>query len=477
MPDNQAWLEGSHYQGVCMGLSWQERWTGISSGQAPRSLNLSIRQYLNLGVVQDEEGHAQWASEVASYNFISDHSPALQRMTPRLLASGRLPPNSGLGFLDSPLEPARSSSSGTTHPSSPCSSLGPAQPERQPASASLRLSHPTGICADGSKIASSVPAEEGSKGMHFLAATRLRGRPWINDEGALPLETRVAIASQLGHALAQIHSLPCSPPSNNNLGRQQQAGDDQVSARHDAAWEPLLRQLTEKLAGLRKRLADPEGPRGLQGQIPAHIWAQLLQDLPNDAEELLFLASHSHAGTDVLSAKDPLVVAPNAGDKTLKHHECPGSPQAGPDNCHATSTAPSEQASQLLGISTREHGNSAASGQLVTPQITSQLSSLQQDHVHGVKSNVSQTDGDLSASHQQLLVEAAGESDEMCATGTQRPVWLHNDLSCFNVFLHRYVDVKAPDDHLPEVQILDFGDAAPGHPLLDFVVLHVRAFR
>ncbi|KAK9865410.1 hypothetical protein WJX84_005753 [Apatococcus fuscideae] len=56
---------------------------------------------------EDEEGHAQWASEVASYNFISDHSPALQRMTPRLLASGRLPPNSGLGFLDSPLEPAR----------------------------------------------------------------------------------------------------------------------------------------------------------------------------------------------------------------------------------------------------------------------------------------------------------------------------------------------------------------------------------
>ena len=53
------------------------------------------------------------------------------------------------------------------------------------------------------------------------------------------------------------------------------------------------------------------------------------------------------------------------------------------------------------------------------------------------------------------------------------PVWLHNDLSCFNVLLRR----EGPTQALSTIELLDFGDAMPGHPLIDFVVLHVRGFR
>ncbi len=400
--------------------------------------------------------------------------------------------------------------------------------------------------------------------MGFVVATRLTGTPWANEEDALSMQDKLAVARQLGHALAHFHSLPCPDTRSSNMDaastcshgkcstpatpmgtspydipgpqlpsdmlepeisghvahgpraytngvaggvppnvlpeaaaaeppfsidskqqqecmstpactdpdraqslssrqrskswRQQTAGQDL-----DPAWSSLHEHLSEQLKGLQRQMADPEGPDGLAGYFPAHLWQHLHQHLPATAGQLLSppvppgrTNQTIHSAPSLCRDRAHPNPAPPAhtdghpenpasfASAAMRFQMKPGVISDGLSDAHLNASALAN-AAELGNPSSRQSHGAAGGGR---PDSASQ---------HGARQGPACTAARLQGA----------------ANDSWRPVWLHDDLSCANVLLHR----ARPDAALAHVQLLDFGDAAPGHPLTDFVILHVRGFR
>ena len=537
--------------------------------------------------LQDEPGQAEWEAEVTTCQLIAARSPFLHSMTPHLLASGRLPPLSHPPPTHRPAPhtqlcsvPRPSASQGLTRRAGeqPDSSAQQTRPADSSAVAPAPLAGdgdvkglPSGFCVD-SKPSEGPPwpaaglhenptgplPEEGA-GMCFVVATRLTGTPWADVEDALSMQDKLAVARQLGHALAHFHSLPCpaarssnmdaastrfhgrcstpatsmdispydipgpqlpsnmleaevsghiahhsrahtngvavgvlpeaaaaEPPTSTHSKQQQKRMSNPASADpdraqslpsgqrsesrqqqtagqdSDPAWSSLHEHFSEKLKGLQRQMADPEGPDGLAGYFPAHLWQQLHQHLPATASQLLSPpVPPGRINESIHSAQSLCRDSPAPPADTDGHPQNPASFASATMRFHMKQVVigdgPSDaaleglingsalpHAAELGNPSSRQSGG-AADGR---PDSASQLSARQ-----GPACTSARLQG--------------------AAKGSWGPVWLHDDLSCANVLLHR----AGPDAALTHVQLLDFGDAAPGHPLTDFVILHVRGFR
>ena len=571
--------------------------------------------------MQDEEAEAQWTSEVTSYGLIANHSPVLRDMTPRLLVSGCLPPDSLLVSVARAAEPSRS---GLTVPSVGTEKFGANHDE------SFDGVHPTlpanGVHTRPSSMVSfengllgtapvrgpaeaNVPEDKGgSRGMggesevcgkRFLVATRLKGVSWSDVEHSLSLDDRLLLARQLGRALAHVHSLPCPLPPQTGTAKQAPATISQASnfphapsqppenpvnqhseplqptcvpkeiqpsssmldggessaqqpanlhdisaatqqevqpcrcaeqslpyhdaatsvcqtlghlqlqrdgnspshpAAHcclrpgpgkdtsiteqqqqqpcnsdgacanslDAAWQPLWQHLEEKLQALHIRLAEPEGPDGLQGIFPAHLWRQLQHELPASADMLLSTGMVPRSsGAHTISGFETSLQQPSIDDsqhgrgKSMRqapsHLQDIGMPIAAdrPEQDH----------------SDRMDGTPSATNPMSTLDSRSRQESPELAATAG--SHAGQPDGQSHHTAEQHGQRCSSASQMASGMRKWMPVWLHNDLSCFNVLLRR----EGPTQALSAIELLDFGDAMPGHPLIDFVVLHVRGFR
>ena len=257
-----------------------------------------------------------------------------------------------------------------------------------------------------------------------------------------------------------------------DAGRQQQQqpmdGGSQRACSLDAAWQPVLQQLEQKLEVLQGRLADPEGPAGLQGVFPAHLWRQLRQELPTSAAELLSPASqpqcagpchHSGSGTYARGAPED--------DSHCSRSSC----TTGATTGHRINGLPGgtdqpEEFNQICSRPAAPTFDADAASRQQMPQVAASIASLHAAH------SADQADHSAEQQQQQQKVQPPSNAKQTLATNF-RPVWLHNDLSCCNVLLHR----EASSHTLSGIELLDFGDALPGHPLVDFVVLHFRGFR
>ena len=210
-----------------------------------------------------------------------------------------LPPQSGL----SQLAPTTTSqaSNGPQPPSQPPAApinqhSEPFQPACMPKE--IRLSSAT---LDRGKFGAQHPPSlhDISAGMSFEQEVQPcscaeQGLPYDDAEASLCQPLGQLQLLRGGHSSSHPDAHPCiwpGPGKHASVTEQQQQqpfdSDGSGAKSLDAAWQPLWQHLEEKLQALRMRLAEPEGPDGLQGIFPAHLWRQLQHELPASADMLL----------------------------------------------------------------------------------------------------------------------------------------------------------------------------------------------
>ena len=342
-------------------------------------------------------------------------------------------------------------------------------------SPSAGLRPPSRTCPNPLFLPPSPSADDGT-GRRFVVATRLTGIPWTDEEITLIMQDKLLLASKVGHALAQVHSLPLPRSRSQDM---------------EAAFIP------SHVASSKPACADSCSLPYASGPQPQTVSVLDTQPVDNASTLLNAHTEGSPGGVAPIPPSMAASVLPSHGTHEAPCHTvCPG--PACSKACQPLSLSPStefqqqqqqrhgldpawgpllEQLSQKLEVLERQMADPEGPDGLAgifpahlwrelpqhLPAFASQLLSL--PAADDLPLTVNQV-GNHSRGAQPLCMPTEAKSSDLCG-----PVWLHNDLSCANILLHR--DGAAVTD----VELLDFGDAAPGHPLMDFVVLHVRSFR